>query len=53
MSAAKKAKLEIPVSEINGKVENSHDNHNGIEHETDAGSLSSQQIMALRAAHIG
>lgn len=38
---------------MNGSFENSHDNHNGVEHETDAGSLSSQEIMALRAAHIG
>lgn len=50
MSAAKRAKLEAPM---NGNFENSHDNHNGVEHETDAGSLSSQEIMALRAAHIG
>ena len=53
MSVAKRAKLEVPVSEMNGKLENSHDNHNGVDHETDAGALSSQQIMALRAAHIG
>lgn len=50
MRAAKRAKLEVPVSEMNGELENGH---NGVEHETDAGALSHQQIMALRAAHIG
>ena len=53
MRAAKRAKLEVPVSEMNGKLENGHRNHNGVERETDAGALSSRQIMALRAAHIG
>ena len=52
MRAAKRAKLEVPVSEVNEKLENGH-NYNGVEHETDTGALSSQQIMALRAAHIG
>lgn len=47
MRAAKRAKLE---SEMNGELENGH---NGVEHETDADALSRQQIMALRAAHIG
>ena len=49
MKAAKRAKLEVPVSEMNGKQ---HEN-NGVEHKTDAGALSPQQIMALREAHIG
>ena len=52
MRAAKRAKLEVPVSEVNEKLENGH-KYNGVEHETDTGALSSQQIMALRAAHIG
>lgn len=50
MRAAKRAKLEVPVSEMNGELENGH---NRVEHETDAGALSRQQIMALRAVHIG
>lgn len=49
MKAAKRAKLEIPVSEMNGK----HHVNNGVEHKTDTGALSPRQIMALREAHIG
>jgi len=52
MRAAKRAKLEVPVSEMNGKLENGC-HYNGVEHETDTGALSPQQIMALRQAHIG
>lgn len=53
MRAVKRAKLDVPVSEVDGKLENGYHHQNGVEHETEAGGLSSQQIMALRAAHIG
>lgn len=52
MRETKRAKLEVPVSEMNGKLENGC-HYNGVEHETDTGALSPRQIMALRQAHIG
>lgn len=53
MSLAKRAKLDLPSSSMNGKLENGYDCPNGVEDETKASELSSQEIMALRAKHIG
>ena len=56
MSLAKRAKLDVPTSEIvNEKLQNGYhsDCRNGVEEETETGGLSTQEIMALREKHIG
>ena len=57
MSLAERAKIDVPAIEmVNEKLQNGYhstDHRNGVEEETEAGGLSTQEIMTLREKHIG
>ena len=54
MSMAKRAKLDVPASEIIiNKLKNGNHCANGVEDDTKSRGLSTQEIMELRSAHIG
>ena len=54
MKVAKRAKLDVSASEMNGNLENGYPCQSRDEDETKAsGGLSTQEIMELRTKHIG